>query len=404
MSRNGRATAGGAATRTRQRRPAASSRGVGEAVRGRLGDLAVAADAELKRRGVIRLTPPLENGASPSSPRATRALRLPVPGRALRVLPSPEQLSAELPATGMELIGELALRLRALTGRDVIDLESIQELVSFVYRSAEVRRTHRDGRFPIDDFGFDREWAEALLPLFAIVYRRWWRVTTTGIANVPRQGRALLVSNHSGVLPWDGAMIKVAAFEEGLDRHIRALIAGFFLGVPFLSWFLRRTGQTLGHQDDTARLLCAGELVLVFPEGVHGTGKPYRQRYRLRRFGRGGFAEVAIRNRAPIVPVSVVGAEEIYPMLADVQPVATLLGLPYFPVTPTWPWLGPLGLIPLPTKWRISFHPPVRTDELPAEAADDPARVMTVSDQVRDTIQAGLIADLMERRTIFTGG
>jgi 1-acyl-sn-glycerol-3-phosphate acyltransferase len=302
----------------------------------------------------------------------------------------------------MELSGEVALRLRELTGRDVLDLESIQELVSFAYRVAEVRRTHRDGRYPVDEFGFDQEWAEALLPLFTIVYRRWWRVTTTGIGHVPRRGPALLVSNHSGVLPWDGAMIKVAAFEEGLDRHIRALVASFFFGVPLLGWFLRRTGQTLGHQDDSERLLRAGQLVLVFPEGVRGAGKPFGERYRLRRFGRGGFAEVAIRTRAPIVPVSVVGAEEIHPMLADLQPIGRLLGLPYFPLTPTWPLLGPLGLVPLPTKWRITFHAPVRTDLMPAEAADDPAQVMSVSDQVRDTIQAGLIADLMERRTVFS--
>ena len=402
MTRAARTTTAGPASAGSQHRTP-SRRGVTEAVRARLGDLAAAADAELRRRGVIPLAPPPPNGATPT-PSPGRPRRLPTPAAALRVLPSREHLAGELPARAMELSGELALRLRALTGRDVIDLESIQELVSFAYRAAEVRRTHRDGRYAVDPFGFDREWTEALLPLFTIVYRRWWRVTTTGIANVPRHGPALLVSNHSGVLPFDGAMIKVAAFEEGLDRHIRALIAGFFFGVPLLSWFLRRTGQTLGHQDDSERLLRSGELVLVFPEGVHGTGKPFRERYRLRRFGRGGFAEVAIRARAPIVPVSVVGAEEIYPMLADVRPLANLLGLPYFPVTPTWPLLGPLGLIPLPTKWRITFHPPVRTDQLPVDVAADPAQVMTVSDQVRDTIQAGLIADLMERRTIFTGG
>lgn len=160
-------------------------------------------------------------------------------------------------------------------------------------------------------------------PVFRLLDRRYWRVETSGIEHVPRVGAAPLVSNHAGVLPLDGAMIKTALFEEGVDRHARALIAGRFFSLPVLSWFLRRSGQTIGHPEDTVRLLGAGELVLVFPEGVKGTGKPFAERYQLRRFGRGGFVEVAIRAGAPIVPVSVVGSEEIYPMLADVRPLAS---------------------------------------------------------------------------------
>jgi 1-acyl-sn-glycerol-3-phosphate acyltransferase len=356
-------TASSPAGRPRTLRAAPTHTTVPDHVRARLNDLLTATDAELRRRGVIRLAAPPPSPIRPAAARSARRARL------AAALPAPIAL-APVPA---------AQRLSA------------------------VRASHRDGRYPVDDFGFDQEWTEVLLPIFRLVYRRYWRVTTTGMANVPRRGAALLVSNHSGVLPFDGAMIKVAAFEEGLDRHIRALIAGWFFGLPVLSWFLRRTGQTLGHQDDTLRLLRAGELVLVFPEGVRGAGKPFTERYRLRRFGRGGFAEVAIRARAPIVPVSVVGAEEIYPMLADIRPLADLVGFPYCPVTPSWPWLGPLGLVPLPSKWRIEFHAPVRTDEMPVEAADDPATVMSIGDQVRDTIQEGLIANLMERRSVFRG-
>jgi 1-acyl-sn-glycerol-3-phosphate acyltransferase len=142
--------------------------------------------------------------------------------------------------------------------------------------------------------------------------------------------------------------------------------------------------------------------VLVFPEGIRGTGKPWSERYRLRRFGRGGFVEVAMRAGVPIVPVSVIGSEETYPMLADLQPVARLLRMPYFPITPTWPLLGPLGLLPLPSKWRITFHPPVTV--APTEGGErEPSRVMELADSVRTTIQAGVVEDLMRRQRVFRG-
>jgi 1-acyl-sn-glycerol-3-phosphate acyltransferase len=235
------------------------------------------------------------------------------------------------------------------------------------------------------------------------MYHHYWRVETTGVENVPAHGRGLLVSNHAGVLPWDGAMIKTALFTEPphLNRHARALIAQFFFGLPWLSWFLRRTGQTVGHPDDSTRLLRRDELVLVFPEGVKGTGKPYAERYRLRRFGRGGFVQVAIRAQAPIVPISVVGSEEIYPMLGNIEPIAKLTGLPYFPLTPLFPALGLLGTLPLPSKWRIQFHEPVRTDLVPPEGAEDANLVMTLSDQIRDTIQEGIYANLKLRKRAF---
>jgi len=424
--------------------PRRGGRGRGRAadLRRRVVALQRAADRELRRRGVVSLP------AAPSPSRAARAVRgaaRPVSrargalgsvagreqtrsvrnalfglgelqqARAVRHalaglarlprqrIPSRESLQQELPMHVMGAVGQLAMTLRDLTGRDVIDLESLNELLSFAYRAAEVRKNHQQRQYQLDDFGFDQEWAETVLPLVKLVYRKYWRVEATGVKHVPRRGPALLVSNHAGVLPFDGAMIKTALFEHGVDRHARALIADWFFGIPMLSWFLRRTGQTLGNPDDTHRLLRSGELVLVFPEGVKGTGKPWSERYRLRRFGRGGFVESAIRAQAPIVPISVVGSEELYPMLADIRPLARLTGFPYFPVTPTWPWLGPLGLVPLPSKWRIEFHAPIRTDELPVEAADDPSIVMQYADQVRDVIQEGLVANLMQRRNVFRG-
>lgn len=311
------------------------------------------------------------------------------------------RLQRNAPSYAMQGVVELSTRLRQMTGREVIDLNRVMELVQLAYQQGEL--LSRGANYAVDDFGFDPQWTESFLSAFKVLYRDYWRVDTTGIENVPATGRALLVSNHAGVLPWDGTMIKTAMFvEHPQPRHVRALVASLFMGMPVLSWFLRRTGQTVGHPDDTRRLLERDELVLVFPEGVKGTGKPFRDRYRLRRFGRGGFVATAIRAGAPIIPVSVVGSEEIYPMIADLAPVAKAFGLPYLPITPLWPWLGPVGLIPLPSKWRIQFHPPVHVETHPPEAAEDRSLVMAIADEVRDTIQKGVYANLKMRRGAFT--
>ena len=309
------------------------------------------------------------------------------------------RLRKRAPLLALEGIGWLATTLRELTGRDVIDIAAMMAVVQFLYQQAEaVRGEGRD----LDEFGFDREYTESFLPVLRWIYHEYWRVETTGIENIPPSGRALLVANHAGVLPWDGAMIKTALFEASASpRHARALVASFFTGLPGLSAFLRRTGQTIGHPDDAHRLLERDELVLVFPEGVKGTGKGWASRYRLRRFGRGGYVQTAIRAGAPIIPISVVGSEEIYPMIADLRPVADLLGLPYFPITPTFPFLGPLGLVPFPSKWRIQFHEPVRTDLCAPEDAEDQRLVMTLNDHVQETVQAGLLANLKLRRGVF---
>ena len=316
-------------------------------------------------------------------------------------LPRPiRRLQRQAPTIALRALGELSTRLRDITGRDVIDLKRLMEVAQFVYQQRELAR--RGPNFMVDDFGFDPAWTESLLIAFKALYRDYWRVETTGVEHVPSSGRALLVANHAGVLPWDGTMIKTAVFtEHSRPRHVRALVASQFMGMPALSWFLRRTGQAVGHPDDTRRLLERDELVLVFPEGTRGTGKGFKDRYRLRRFGRGGFVSTAIRAQAPIIPISVVGSEEIYPMLADLGPVARLFGLPYFPVTPFWPWLGPLGLIPLPSKWRIQFHSPIEVSHLDPKDADDQHLVMAMADDVRDVIQRGLYENLKLRRGVF---
>ncbi|HEX6488169.1 MAG TPA: lysophospholipid acyltransferase family protein [Candidatus Dormibacteraeota bacterium] len=293
-------------------------------------------------------------------------------------------------------------------GRAAADLTSLAvrrspllgSVVDFLVRQRELAARGPDA--DLDEFGFDREWTDSMLPIFQWLYTSYWRVQSSGIEHVPATGRALLVANHAGVLPWDGTMIKTAIMlEHPHPRHARALVANFFFGTPYLGWFLRRSGQTVGHPDDIRRLLERDELVLVFPEGVKGTGKPYRERYRLRRFGRGGFVQSAIRAGTPIIPISVVGSEDIYPMVTDLPAVAKALGMPYFPVTPTFPWLGPLGMIPLPSNWSIRFHPPVPTQDLDPELADDQNVVMQVAESVRETIQRGVWDGLRERRRTY---
>jgi 1-acyl-sn-glycerol-3-phosphate acyltransferase len=322
------------------------------------------------------------------------------PQSRIRLPKQVRRLQRQAPVYALQGLSELSVRLRDLTGRNVIDLNRIMAFAQFVYKQQELAR--RGANYEVDEFGFDPQWTESFLSVFEVLYRDYWRVETTGVENVPATGRALLVANHAGVLPWDGTMIKTAVFaEHSHPRHVRALVASMFLGMPVLSWFLRRTGQTVGHPDDTRRLLDRDELVLVFPEGVRGTGKNFKDRYRLRRFGRGGFVATAIRSGAPIIPVSVVGSEEIYPMVADLAPLARFFGLPYFPVTPFWPWLGPLGMIPLPSKWRIQFHAPIHAEEHPPEAADDQNLVMALADEVRNTIQQGIYDNLKLRRGVF---
>jgi len=310
------------------------------------------------------------------------------------------RLQRQAPMYALQTAASLSLRLRELTGREIIDMNRIVEVVQFIYQQRELAR--RGPNYAVDDFGFDPQWTESFIGVFKALYRDYWRVETTGVENVPASGRALLVGNHAGVLPWDGTMIKTAVFtEHPRPRHVRALVASQFMGMPVLSWFLRRTGQAVGHPDDTRRLLERDELVLVFPEGTRGTGKSFKDRYRLRRFGRGGFVATAIRAQAPIIPISVVGSEEIYPMVGDLGAVARFFGLPYFPVTPFWPWLGPLGMIPLPSKWRIQFHAPVEVADLPVKVAEDQHLVMALADEVRDTIQRGIYDNLKLRRGVF---
>jgi 1-acyl-sn-glycerol-3-phosphate acyltransferase len=265
-------------------------------------------------------------------------------------------------------------------------------------------RRRLEGQYEIDDFGRDEGFLHVILPLAQFFYRNYWRVEVSGSEHVPDRGRVMLVSNHSGVLPFDGAMIGLALYNETTSQRLpRALAATWFPTLPFVSILLQKTGQVQAHPLNAQRLLERDELVVVFPEGIKGVGKSFKDRYQLQRFGRGGFIKVALQAKAPIIPVAVVGAEEIYPVIGQVNPLARLLGLPFFPLTPTWPWTGPLGLVPLPTKWTIDIGPPIYLDEYDARAASNPAVVAQLSDQVRATIQRMLLERLARRRSLLFG-
>jgi 1-acyl-sn-glycerol-3-phosphate acyltransferase len=264
-------------------------------------------------------------------------------------------------------------------------------------------RRRLDGDYTVDEFGYDADLSEnVLLPALRPLYQKWFRVEVRGIENVPTVGGALIVANHSGTVAIDSLMTQVAVHDEHpAGRRLRMLGADIVFQTPVVGELARKGGSTLATNADAERLLSNGELVGVWPEGFKGIGKPFSERYKLQRFGRGGFVSAALRTGVPIIPCSIVGAEEIYPIIGDLKPLARLLGVPYVPVTPTFPWLGLLGLVPLPSKWIIEFGEPVDTAQHGRAAADDPMLVFDLTDQVRETIQQTLYSLLMQRRSIF---
>src|SRR4051794_17146178 len=237
-------------------------------------------------------------------------------------------------------------------------------------------------------------------------YRYWFRCEVEGIENVPQSGGALLVSNHSGALPPDATMIGKAIKEEHPHpRQLNITVEHFFKGYPGFSMLLPKIGCVAAHPANVQRLLAdEQQLVLVFPEGRKGTEKLYKERYKLRRFGRGGFVTAAMRARAKIVPVCVVGAEEAAPVFAQSKLMQRATGLLYFPLTPTFPWLGPAGMLGyLPAKFRIRFLEPIDTAEIDADPDADRAMVQTIAQEVRARIQENLHDMVATRKSVWFG-
>src|SRR3954447_9922607 len=242
--------------------------------------------------------------------------------------------------------------------------------------------------------------------LYDFYYHLWFRCEVEGIEHVPTTGGALLVSNHSGALPPDAPMIAKAIKEEHPHpRPLHLTIENFFKGYPGLSMLLPKIGGVTAHPANVHRLLCdEQQLVLVFPEGRKGTEKLYKDRYRLRRFGRGGFVEAAMRARAPIVPIAVIASEEAMPTFAQIGLLRRLTGLIYFPITPLFPHRGPItGTAYLPAKFRIRFLEPIPTDQWGERPWDDKGLVQTVAEEVRSRIQEELVDLVSHRRSVWFG-
>ncbi|HEX9712852.1 MAG TPA: lysophospholipid acyltransferase family protein [Actinomycetota bacterium] len=281
-----------------------------------------------------------------------------------------------------------------------VEADTLEEMIGGWGRAAaDALKKRLRGEQPADG-SYDEDLVRALLPFAMPLYAMYWRVEVIGIENIPTEGPAQLVSNHSGTFPLDGAMLKIAVLKEH-GRNPWLLAGDLAFTIPGFRSLLRLAGNARAHRQDTLALLRAGELVGVFPEGYKGIGKGWKRRYQLQRFGRGGFVEVAMETGAPIIPVAIIGAEETYPMIANLGFVARRLGLPYFPVTPTFPLLGPLGVIPLPSKWIIVFGEPIPMIGFGASMAEDTQSVLELTEEVRQNVQRMLTEHLPRRRRTF---
>jgi 1-acyl-sn-glycerol-3-phosphate acyltransferase len=317
-------------------------------------------------------------------------------------------LKDNLNALTPEFNSEMLESLRSSISEDVFDPDTWKGLWYMLnyyleYQGDLIKRRF-SGDYETDEWGLDPEFVEAVRPFFDFLSNKYFRVEVSGIDNVPEEGRGMLVANHSGQIPWDGTMIGNAMLNEhSAGRLIRALYASWFPKLPVLSSFLVKMGQTLANEENGIRLLEQEELVLVFPEGIKGISKLYKDRYKLARFGRGGFIRMALKTGAPIIPVSVVGAEETYITLRHARFISKLIGYPFFPISLRFPWFGLLGLIPLPTKWYIDFGTPIQIDHYDQESASDLILISQLTNQVRNIIQNMIFERLASRQSIFFG-
>lgn len=303
---------------------------------------------------------------------------------------TPDEIAS--PSAGIDLLEGL---------RDALG----DEWLGHVRDVAAFLRRRITGDYDIDAFGYDVDFASnVIVPLIRPMYKYWWRVVSQGSEHIPGEGQgAMIVANHAGTVPADALMTRLDILEN-TGRHSRELAADLVFRLPIIGHLGRKSGATLADGTDAGKLLARGELVAVWPEGYKGLGKHYKDRYQLQRFGRGGFVETALRAQVPIIPTAIVGSEEIYPLVFDVKMLAKLLGVPYFPITAqamALPVLGPLAMLPLPSKWLIEYGEPIDTTLYGRDAADDPMTVFDLADQVRDTVQQMLINQLMGRRSVF---
>jgi 1-acyl-sn-glycerol-3-phosphate acyltransferase len=334
----------------------------------------------------------LERMALASPPRARRTQRLQAVAPVRRETP-PRAAPRPLPRAPEPPAVPLRRRRASSPALAEIELPEPRGLLDRITSEEERRRlaalTHLvDGETAYDRYGFSPDVSRAAFPWFHALYRWYFRVRSHGHANIPLEGPALLVGNHGGILPFDAAMTVVdVLLHTDPPRLARAIVDRWAGTLPWVNVFYARVGQVVGTRENFSDLLDDGQLVLVFPEGMEGVRKPITQRYRLQGF-RVGFIEQALRARAPIVPVAIVGNDDQAPILYDLAPLARSFGVPFLPITPTFPWLGPLGLLPYPVGYRIVYGEPLRFHErFGPEGADDPRLVRYLANQVRRAVQ-----------------
>jgi 1-acyl-sn-glycerol-3-phosphate acyltransferase len=256
----------------------------------------------------------------------------------------------------------------------------------------------------VDEFGLDPHVEEGARPALELLCKRYFRVSVEGADNLPHLGRALMVANRSGAVPWDGLVLRTALRMERPELPpVRWLSEDSVFHYPFLGVFMNRLGAVRACQENAERLLSQDKLVAAFPEGAQGSGKLFKNRYQLQRFGRGGYVKLALKLGAPIIPTAIIGGEETNPLLARSRLLGRLVGSEHLPITPTFPWLGPLGLWPAPVKWRILVGEPIELSNYGSEAADDALLVHRLNEQIRGILQDLLNQATGTRRSVLFG-
>jgi 1-acyl-sn-glycerol-3-phosphate acyltransferase len=311
----------------------------------------------------------------------------------------PDVLSLELREALDGLRGEIRSRFPARKRAPADKVDWMALIQQIQRRVSTLGMSERSGE--VDEFGMDEIVLRRVRPLLELLYEHYWRIELHGIDQIPDTGPCLFVANRSGLLPYDGLMVSHAIWRMGSKLQPRFMVADWLITLPFVQPYLARLGGVRACRENAERLIRSGEAVLAFPEGQKGAAKAFRERYRLKRFGRGGVVRVALETRVPIIPIGVVGAEEAHPILFKWDTPARAVGLPFLPVTPTFPLLGPLGLLPLPTKWVIRIGAPISIAHLPPDAARDELLISRMNEELRSEIQVLIDTGLSDRGSVW---
>jgi 1-acyl-sn-glycerol-3-phosphate acyltransferase len=286
-------------------------------------------------------------------------------------------------------LAEMAGRLLPLVGSRLGSLAALRSLFASAAPDA------------LDAYGMDRDLPARAAPLFDFLYASWWRVETRQLEHVPASGPAIIVANHGGALFWDALVLRLALLREHpARRQLRPLLDDRALGTPVFGRAAVRLGAVAATPEHALKLLCGGAAVAVFPEGSRNAGRPWPERYRVDRFGRGGFARIALRTGAPVIPCAIVGSEETSAPFARAGWLAERIGMPFLATTPSLP-LAPLGILPLPSRWSLRFGEPIDTAALGRAAADDAGPVLALTERTRSALQQMLDEDVAARRTVY---